>query len=91
MTNRKKKRKKQKWEEKQLYGYFKKQTGEMAHEKTRTWLRKGNLERETGSLVAAVQNNTIRTNEKVNIYNTQQNCKCRLCGWLVGFMACQPL
>ena len=25
---------KKKWEEKQLYGYFKRQTGEIAHEKT---------------------------------------------------------
>ena len=31
---------KEKLEEKQMYEYFKWQTGEMAHEKTRTWLRK---------------------------------------------------
>ena len=33
------KHRKQKWEEKQLYGYFKRQIEEVAHEKTWTWLR----------------------------------------------------
>ena len=35
--------KEEKWEEKQLYGYVKLQTGEISHEKAWTWLRKGNL------------------------------------------------
>ena len=52
---------KQKWEEKKLYGHFKRQTSEISHEKTWTWLRKGNLKRETESLLIAVQNNAIRT------------------------------
>ena len=38
---------KEKWEEKQLYGYFKRQTSELSHEKTWTWLRKGNIKRKT--------------------------------------------
>ncbi len=40
---------KQKWkekQEKQLDGYFKQQTGEIAHEKLRTWMRMRNLKRE---------------------------------------------
>ena len=37
--------KKQKGEGKQLHGYFKRQTSEISHEKTWTWLRKGNLKR----------------------------------------------
>ena len=46
---------------------------------TRTWLRKGNLKRETESLLITAQNNAIRTNYiKVKICHTQQNCKCRL-------------
>ena len=53
---------KQKWEEKQLYGRFKRLTNERSYEKTWTWLRKGNLERETKSLLIAAQNNAIRTN-----------------------------
>ena len=71
----------QKWEEKQLYGHFKRQIEEVAHEKTWTWLRKGNLIRETESLINAAQNNAIRTNYiKAKIDKTQQNSKCRLCG-----------
>ena len=40
---------KQKWEEKLPYGHFKRQIIEISHEKT--WLRKGNLKRETESLL----------------------------------------
>ena len=44
-----------------------------AHEKTWTWLRKGNLKRETESLIIAAQNNAIRTNYiKAKIDKTQQ-------------------
>ena len=53
---------KQKWEEKQLSGYFKRQTSEISHEKTWTWIRKGKLCREAESLLLAAQNNAIRTN-----------------------------
>ena len=35
--------KKKKWEEKQLYGYFKWQTNEISYEKTEKRLQKGNL------------------------------------------------
>ena len=38
---------KPKWEVKQLYGYFKRQTKDITHELTWTWLRRGNLKRET--------------------------------------------
>ena len=83
--------------EKQLYGYFKRQTSEISHEKnncmdisrdkpvkyhtrkTTVWIfqatnkrnlsredlvmaKKGNLTRETKSLLITVQNNAIRTN-----------------------------
>ena len=34
---------KQKWEEKQLYGYFKQLISNISNEKNWTWLRKGNL------------------------------------------------
>ena len=51
------------------------------HEKTWTWLRKGNFKRETESLLIAAQNNAIRMNHiKARIDKTQQNSKCRLCG-----------
>ena len=72
---------KQKWEEKQLYGCFKRLINNISHQKTWTWLRKGNLKRETESLLIAAQGNAIRTNHiKARIDKTQQNSKCRLCG-----------
>ena len=71
---------KQKLERKQLYGCFKRPINNISHDKTWTWLRKGNLKRETESLLIAAQNNTIRTNHiKARIDKTQQNSKCRLC------------
>ena len=43
--------------------------------------KKGNLKRETESLLITVQNNAIRTNYiKAKIDNTQQNSKCKLYG-----------
>ena len=72
---------KQKWEGKQLYGCFKRLVNNISHQKTWTWLRKGNLKRETESHQIAVQDNAIRTNHiKARIDKTQQNSKCRLCG-----------
>ena len=53
---------KQKLEEKQLYGYFKQQTDEISHKKTWTWQQKENFERETESLLIATQDNAIITN-----------------------------
>ena len=53
---------KQKWEEKQLYGRFKQQINNISHDKTRAWLRKGNFKRQTESLLIATQSDAIRTN-----------------------------
>ena len=72
---------KQKWEEKQLYGHFKRLINNISYKKTRIWLRKGNFKRETESLLIAAQNNAIRTNHiKARIDKTQQNSKY----WLWG-------
>ena len=72
---------KQKWEKKQLYGRFKRLMNNISHQKTWIWLRKGNLKRETESLLIAAQDNAIRTNHiKARIDKTQQSSKCRLCG-----------
>ena len=69
---------KQKWEGKQLYGRFKRLINNISHQKTSTWLRKGNLERETESLLIAAQDNAIRTNHiNARIDKAQQNSKCR--------------
>ena len=72
---------KQKWEGKQLYGHFKRLINNISHQKTWTWLRKGNLKRETEFLLIAAQDNARRTNHiKARIDKMQQNSKCRLCG-----------
>ena len=66
---------------KQLNGCFKRLTSDISHEKKRTRLRKGNLKKETESLLIAAQNNVIRTNHiKSRIDKRQQNSRCRLCG-----------
>ena len=81
VTNRMTITRKQKWDPPQLYGRFNRLINVISHEKTWTWLRKGNFKRETESLLIAAQNNAIRTNQiKVRIDKTQQNSKCRLCG-----------
>ena len=47
MANRMTVTRKQKWEEKQLYGRFKGLITNISHEKTSTWIAKGNFKRET--------------------------------------------
>ena len=50
------------------------QTSKISHEKTYTWLGKGNLKRETESRQIATQSNAIRTNYvKAKIGKMQQN------------------
>ena len=80
-TNKQNKNKKEtKWEEKQLYRHFKRQTSDISVEKTWTWIKNGNLNRETESLLNAAQNNVIRTiYVKARIDKTQQDNRCRLC------------
>ena len=80
IVNRMTKTRKQKWEGKQLHGRFKRLMNNISHDKTRTWLGKGNFKREIESLLMATQNSAIRTNHiKARIDKTQQNRKCRLC------------
>ena len=53
---------KQKWEGNQLCWRFKRLINNISHDKTWTWLRKGNFKREIESLLIAAQDNAIRTN-----------------------------
>ena len=72
---------KQKWEGKQLCGRFKQLINNISHDKTWTWLRKGNFKRVTESLRISALNNAVRTNHiKARIDKTQQKSKCRQCG-----------
>ena len=71
----------QKWEENQLYGWFKRLINDISLDKTSSWLRKRNFKREKESLLIATQNNAVRTNHiKARIDKTLQNSKCRLWG-----------
>ena len=77
INDRMRKTRKQKWEKKQLYDRFKRLINNISHQKTWTWLRKGNIKRETESLLIAAQDNAVRTNHiKAKIGKTQQNSKC---------------
>ena len=79
--NRTTKTKKQKWRKQQFYGYLKYQTGEILHEKTWTWFRKGSLKWETEYLLIVAEINAIKTKYvKAKIATRQQNSMCRLCG-----------
>ena len=81
MFNRTERTTKQKWEEKELYGCFKRLTSDISHKKTLTTLKKRNIKRKTESLLIEAQNNAIRANDiKARIDKTQQNSKCSLCG-----------
>ena len=72
---------KPKGEGKQLHGRLKRLINIISHDKTWTWIRKGNFKRETESLLMTAQNSAIRTNHiKARINKTQQNSKCKLCG-----------
>ena len=72
---------KQIWEKNQIYGRFKRLINNISHQKTWTWLRNENHQRETESLQIAAHDNAIRTNHiKARIDKKKQNSKCRLCG-----------
>ena len=81
MDNRMTITRKQKWEERQLYGRFKRLINNISQDKTWTWLRKGNFKREIESLLIAAQDNALRTSHiKARIDKSRQNSKCWLCG-----------
>ncbi len=51
-----------------MYGYFKCKIDEISHEKTLTWLGKGNLKGKTEALLTAAHDNAIRAN-----YDNEKN------------------
>ena len=75
------KTRKQKWEEKHIYGYFKRPTGKITQEKTWTILWKVKIQEWNWIFSNSSTNNVIKTNYiKIKTDNAQQNNKCRLCG-----------
>ena len=76
-TNRTTITRKQKWEEKQLYGCFKRLISNISHEKNVGVVKK----RETKSLLKAAKNDAIRTNHiKARIDKSQHSSRWRSCG-----------
>ena len=62
-----------------MYGHLNRQISEISHDKT--WIRKGNLKRETKPLLIAAQYSAIKTNcFKSKIDKREQNSKYKLCG-----------
>ena len=68
------------WEEKVLHGQYLWQTKEVRSDQCWAWLQNGDLNRETESLIVAVQNQSIRTNPfKARIDKSQGDSLCRTC------------
>ena len=64
-----------------LHGQFENQTAEIKTEESWNWLSKGDLKRETESLLMAAQEQALNTNSiKKSIYKTSESDKCRMCG-----------
>ena len=72
---------KQKWEEKQLYGHFERLVSDISRKKMWTWLKQENLKRETESLQISAQSSMIKNNHiKARVDKKQQNSRHWLCG-----------
>ena len=64
-----------------LHGQFERDTKELKTEESWNWIRKGDLKRETESLIMAAQEQALNTNAvKKNIYGLGESDKCRRCG-----------
>ena len=73
--------KKKKVKEMKLHGQFEKDTEKMKVGESWNWLSKGDLKRETESLLMAAQEQALNTNSvKKEIYGVIGSEKCRLCG-----------
>ena len=64
-----------------LHGQFERDTKNLKTECSWDWLKKGDLKRETESLLLAAQDQALATNSvKKHIYKQTESDKCRLCG-----------
>ena len=65
----------------QLHGQYERNTKHLKNEKTWNFLSKGDLKRETESLILAAQEQALNTNAiNKNIYGLDCTDRCRLCG-----------
>ena len=68
------------WEQKVLYGQYLRETKEVRSDQCWAWLQNGDLKRDTESLVAAAQNQSIRRNlVKAKIDKSHRDSLCRVC------------
>ena len=68
------------WEEEVLHGVYLRQTKEVRSDQFLAWLQNADLKRETGSLIVAAQNQSIRTNlVKAKIDKSQRDSLFRVC------------
>ena len=68
------------WKKKVLHGQYLRQTKGVRSDQSWAWLPNGDLNRETKSLTAAAQNQSIRTNlVKAKIDKSQGDFLCRVC------------
>ena len=61
-----------------LHGQFERDTNDKKSEKSWHWLRNGNLKRETESLLAAAQEQTLNTNSVRKIYHKDVSNKFQI-------------
>ena len=70
-----------KWKSMPLHGQFEEQTEKIKTPNSWMWLTRGDLKRETESLLIAAHDQALATNSiKKSIYKTTDSDMCRLCG-----------
>ena len=79
ILKRSKKKRLEGWEEKVIHGQYLKQTKEVRSDQCCAWLQNKDLKRETGSLIVAAENQSIRINlVKGKTDKSQGDFLCRL-------------
>ena len=69
------------WHEKTLHGQFIRETEKVADKQSWSWLKQGDLKRETESLIFAAQEQSLRKNAiKAGIDKQNISPACRMCG-----------
>ena len=70
------------WHEKTLHGQFIRETEKVADKQSWSWLKQGDLKRETESLIFVAQEQALRTNAiKAGIDKQNISPACRMCGY----------